>query len=232
MPPSSRATSHRRQSEFGATRVVLIKRKTNRKIVTKPRQSCVARLRTRTTRHTMCISEIVGTLTFPYQHCFPANNSFLRGFMLARVRHVRARVKYAVPVARTSIHRTGTILTKQKFMDSAEFRYVSLALVKRTFAAAAALQQLQQLDFKANGIGIAARGPAGFLSTDRHRRKRQCPMQDTGTRRIVKCSSGDEKKRTSNHPASARRTALIVGHASARERRCVRARASSMALVA
>jgi len=71
---------------------------------------------------------IVGTLTFPYQHCF-LQITLSTGTYYSRVRHVWATWNMFRRYTCTS---SGTILTKQKFMDSAEFSspWTSSTLVK------------------------------------------------------------------------------------------------------
>lgn len=99
---------------------------------------------------------------------FPANNSFHAISIYSHVPACTCRVKYASPIhVYVYIYRGSRSysLTKQKFMDSAEFTslsiYISLFVssARGTRSPPSSMQQLQQLDFKAaGGIGIAACG--------------------------------------------------------------------------
>lgn len=135
---------------------------------------------------------------------FPANNSFRR--IYSRVRHVTRGVKYAI-CRWARIERNRSILTKQKFMDFAEFRVpISHRPARYRTVVAPAATAGNSFASKLVEIGIT-RGlrarPTGFffffLSTDggsggsggdRH------PVQDaTETRRFVKRMSDDKNEK-------------------------------------
>jgi len=100
--------SHRTQN-MHQQRIVVIKWKTDRKIVTAAKQ-----YRARNVMH----FEIVATLTYPYQQCFLQITLFTV-LPYSRIRHVWVAWNM-LRYTRISERDTRS-LTKQKFMDSAEF---------------------------------------------------------------------------------------------------------------
>lgn len=75
-----------------------------------------------------------GTLTFPYQHCFlQITLSTLHRYIPARPAYT-CRVKYAPPIRCMHRGSRSYSLTKQKFMDSAEFSSLSVSSARGTRA--------------------------------------------------------------------------------------------------